>query len=65
MVYTIDTLPSNIPALRTGTANDGRMLIRATSPSSLEDVRRRLPLGWTAEMYAPSGIDIVITHVGA
>lgn len=65
--YTLDTLPNNLPELRTGTANDGRMLIkigRRDQQSALSDIRARLPTGWTAEVYAPSGIDAVITHVG-
>jgi hypothetical protein len=67
--YTLDTLPNNLPELRTGTANDGRMLIKIGSrepqrSSALSDIRVRLPKGWTAEVYEPSGIDAVITHVG-
>jgi hypothetical protein len=68
MEYTLDTLPNNVPALRTGTANDGRMLVhapRSRQESVLRDLRGRLPPGWTAEVYAPSGCDVVITHVGA
>ncbi len=65
-IYTIDTLPNNLTALRTGTANDGRMLIYvgahgAQQESALRDLRRRLPPGWTAEIYELSGIDAVIT----
>lgn len=66
--YTVDTLPNNIPGLRTGTANDGRMLV-STGPDSrrqesiLRDLRSRLPKGWSADMYT-SGVDAVITHVG-
>jgi hypothetical protein len=66
--YTLDTLPNNLPELRTGTANDGRMLIkigpRDSQQRALRDIRARLPKGWTAEVYEPSGIDAVITHVG-
>jgi hypothetical protein len=59
---TEQTLPNNITALRTGTANDGRMLIAcglesARQQSVLRDLRARLPKGWTAEIYAPSGCD--------
>lgn len=65
----IDTLPNNLSELRTGTANDGRMLVATgTDPrrqeSVLRDLRRRLPAGWSAEIYAASGADAVITHVG-
>lgn len=64
---TLDTLPNNLAALRTGTANDGRMLISIGSSgpeqdSALRDIRSRLPRGWTAEIYGPSGVDAVITH---
>jgi len=67
--FTADTLPNNISSLRTGTANDGRMLVYAghsegSQQSVLAAIRRRLPHGWTAEIYAPSGVDVVITHVG-
>lgn len=69
VTMTADTLPNNISSLRTGTANDGRMLVYAghsegSQQSVLADIRRRLPHGWTAEIYAPSGVDVVITHVG-
>lgn len=65
---TIDTLPHNLGALRTGTANDGRVLIRVGPPgtqqdSALADIRSRLPEGWTVDIYAPSGMDAVLTHV--
>lgn len=66
---TLNTLPNNLAELRTGTANDGRMLVH-TGPnperqeSILRDIRGRLPLGWTAEIYAATGVDAVITHVG-
>lgn len=67
-MYTLNTLPNNLPELRTGTANDGRALFSAGTreriPSVLRDIRSRLPVGWTAEVYRPSGIDIVITHEG-
>lgn len=67
--YTVDTLPNNLPALRTGTANDGRMLIKigaseTRQESALRDIQGRLPKGWTATVYVPSGIDAVLTHVG-
>lgn len=66
---TIDILPNNLASLRTGTASDGRMLVytgsdRRRQESVLRDLRGRLPLGWSAEIYAPSGVDAVITHVG-
>lgn len=64
--YTVNTLPNNLPCLRTGTANDGRMLIRigtgARAESALADIRDRLPQGWVAEIYQVTGIDAVITH---
>lgn len=65
--YTPNTLPNNIPALRSGTTNDGRMLIHVGADprqqqSALRDLRERLPAGWTATIYKPTGIDIVITH---
>jgi hypothetical protein len=65
--YTLSTLPNGIAALRTGTANDGRALFAAPPQrlqSVLRDLRARLPSGWTAEVYAPSGADVVISHVG-
>jgi hypothetical protein len=45
------------------------MLIRAGATaerraSALDDVRGRLPLGWAADIYESSGVDIVVTHVG-
>ena len=65
--YTVATLPNNLISLRTGTANDGRMLVYAgrtteRQESVLRDLRARLPAGWTAEIYEPSGVDVVITH---
>jgi hypothetical protein len=66
---TNETLPNNLAALRTGTANDGRVLIRCPKgpnrASALEDIRTRLPRGWTADIYAPSDHDIVLTHACA
>ena len=65
--YTLLTLPNNLPELRTGTAGDGRMLISAPvgrQKSILRDIRSRLPLGWSASVYEPSGVDVVITHTG-
>lgn len=68
MTYTAETLPNGLPTLRTGTANDGRALIHIgrgeRAVSSLRDLRSRLPDGWTAEVYAASGVDAVLTHVG-
>lgn len=59
-------LPNNLDNLRTGTTSDGRALIRVgpagrQQDSAVEDIRSRLPLGWTAEIYEPSGIDAVLT----
>ena len=67
--YTVDNLPNNLRTLRTGTAQDGRMLVyTGSSPerqqSVLRDLRSRLPQGWCADIYAPSGVDAVITHIG-
>lgn len=69
MSYTNDTLPNNLPCLRTGTASDGRMLVHVGHPgpqreSAMRDLKDRLPNGWQVEIYKPSGIDAVITHVG-
>lgn len=66
--YTVNNLPNDLPGLRTGTANDGRMLIKIgvagrQQESALRDLQARLPNGWTATIYKPSGIDAVITHV--
>jgi ribose 1,5-bisphosphokinase PhnN len=36
----------------------------AQRDSILRDLRARLPAGWRAEVYAQTGIDAVITHVG-
>jgi hypothetical protein len=63
------TLPNNLPVLRSGTANDGRALIHVGAgpqqESALADIRRRLPEGWAAEIYEPSGIDAVLTPPGS
>lgn len=61
------TLPNNLANLFTGTANDGRRLIKvgmagAGRDSAMADIAARLPTGWSAEIYEPSGIDAVIIH---
>lgn len=60
---------NNMAQLRTGTANDGRVLVwigtgrRATS--ALRDLQSRLPEGWIATVYEASGVDAVITKPDA
>jgi hypothetical protein len=55
----------NLAALRTGTSNDGRALVYigrgSSAAAALADLNTRLPRGWVAEVYRPSGIDAVIT----
>ena len=64
MTTTIDSLPNNLAALRTGTANDGRALFAigrgANRESALRDLRSRIPVGWRIEPHR-NGVDAVLT----
>jgi hypothetical protein len=59
---TLNNLPNNLAALRTGTAEDGRATFRlgADAATSLRDLNSRAPHGWSFRLAA-NGVDAVLT----